>query len=212
MDSIKIDSPYNNLISLKCTPGHFSTSSSHINYFVDLTTLKSRASSAKAVAKAIASEYLVSTVVDTIICMDSTNVIGAYLADELTSSGFMCMNAHGTIYIITPGQTSTGLLHFTDNEIPMIRGKHVLLLVATASTGNTVDKAMECIEYYGGEVMGVSAIFSAATEISGHKINAVFHDTDIEGYASYPSRECPLCAQKQKLDGIITAGGGLANL
>ena len=104
MQTYKITSKYNNLINLKVTPGHFATSSSHINYFIDLTTLKARCSEAKAVAKSMASDYIASTIVDTIICMDGTEVIGAYLADELTASGIMSMNAHGTIYIIEPDQ------------------------------------------------------------------------------------------------------------
>ena len=130
MQTYKITSKYNNLINLKVTPGHFATSSSHINYFIDLTTLKARCSEAKAVAKSMASDYIASTIVDTIICMDGTEVIGAYLADELTASGIMSMNAHGTIYIIEPDQNSMGQLTFKDNVIPMVNKKNVLLLLA----------------------------------------------------------------------------------
>ena len=79
-NSYKINSPYNNLIKLNVTPGHYATSSSHINYFIDLTTLKARTSEAKAVAKSMSTDYIASTIVDTIICMDGTDVIGAYLA------------------------------------------------------------------------------------------------------------------------------------
>ena len=147
-NTFKINSQYNNLIKLKVTPGHFATTSSHINYMIDLTTLKARCSEAKAVAKSMASEYIATTVVDAIVCMDGTDVIGAYLADELTSSGIMCMNQHKTIYVTTPEQNSQGQLLFKDNLIPMIKGKHILLLLATATTGQTVDKAIECITYF----------------------------------------------------------------
>ncbi len=206
-NTFKIDSAYNNLIKLKVTPGHFATSSSHINYMIDLTTLKARASEAKAVAKSLASDYLATTVVDAIVCMDGTDVIGAYLADELTNSGIMCMNQHQTIYITTPEQNSLGQLLFKDNLIPMIKGKHILLLLATATTGKTLDQALECIEYYGGIVEGISAIFSATDEVKNIPIHSIFHAKDIEGYQSYNSHECPLCKKGQKLDAIISAGG-----
>ncbi len=206
-NTFKINSQYNNLINLKVTPGHFATTSSHINYMIDLTTLKARCSEAKAVAKSMASEYIATTVVDAIVCMDGTDVIGAYLADELTSSGIMCMNQHQTIYVTTPEQNSQGQLLFKDNLIPMIKGKHILLLLATATTGQTVDKAIECINYYGGTIEGISAIFSATDEVQGMPIHAIFHSKDIEGYTSYPSHDCPLCKAGQKLDAIISAGG-----
>ncbi len=60
MQTFKVDSPYNNQIKLKVSQGHFATSSSHINYYIDLTTLKARSSEAKAVAKSMASEYIAS--------------------------------------------------------------------------------------------------------------------------------------------------------
>jgi orotate phosphoribosyltransferase len=206
-DSFKINSPYNNLIKLNVTPGHFATSSSHINYLIDLTTLKARSSEAKVAAKSLSQEYMSNTVVDTIICMDGTDVIGAYLADELTNSGIMCMNAHGSIYVITPDQNSQGQLTFKDNVIPMVKNKHILLLLATATTGHTVQKALECIEYYGGSIAGISAIFSGAESIMGHEIHSIFHAKDIESYTSYDSGNCPLCQAGVKLDGLISTTG-----
>ena len=207
MQTFKVDSPYNNQIKLKVTQGHFATTSSHINYYIDLTTLKARSSEAKAVAKSMSSEYIASSVIDTIVCLDGTEVIGAYLADELTASGIVSMNQHGTMYVITPEINSVGQLTFRDNVIPMIHSKYVLLLLATATTGRTVEQAVECITYYGGNISGISAIFSAAEEISGHEVHSIFHQNDIEGYTSYSSHNCPLCQSGVKLDGLVSAGG-----
>ena len=208
MQNFKIISPYNNLITLKVTQGHFATSSSHINYYIDLTTLKARSSEAKAVAKSMASNYIASTVVDAIVCLDGTDVIGAYLADELSESGIMCLNRHGTIYVITPEQNAMGQLTFRDNVVPiMIKGKNVLLLIATATTGHTIEKAMECIEYYGGKISGISAIFSAVDTVQGHDVNTIFHQDDITGYSSYQSHSCPFCEKGIKLDGLVSANG-----
>ena len=207
MQSFKIDSPYNNLISLKITQGHFATTSSHINYYIDLTTLKARASEATAVATSLSHEYIATTIVDTIVCIDGTDVIGAYLADQLTKSGIMSMNQHKTMYVITPEVNSVGQLTFRDNVIPMIKNKHVMLLLATATTGQTTEKAIECIEYYGGSIAGISAIISAIDNVQGYDVHSIFHTNDIEGYASYSSHECPFCKAGMKLDGLVSAGG-----
>ena len=50
---------------LRVAKGHFATSHSHINYYIDVTTQKSRLSEAKAVAKELVSAYQHSTIVDT---------------------------------------------------------------------------------------------------------------------------------------------------
>ena len=71
-------------IMLKVIPGHFVTPNSHINNYIDLTTMKTRQSEAVEVAKAISETYASSTIVDTIVCMDGMEVIGAFLADRLT--------------------------------------------------------------------------------------------------------------------------------
>ena len=80
-NKFKIYSQFNNLIALNITPGHFATSSSHINYYIDMTTLKTRRNEAKAAAKALVQEYVTSTIIDAIVCLDGTDIIGAYLAD-----------------------------------------------------------------------------------------------------------------------------------
>ncbi len=204
---LKIYSDYNNLISLNVAQGHFATSSSHINYYIDMTTLKSRSSEAKAVAKAMVQEYVATTVIDTIVCMDGTDIIGAYLAEELSVAGIMSVNSHKTIYVITPEQNSNGQLIFRDNYMPMIKGKNILLLLATASTGKTVRTALECIEYYGGKISGVSSIFSAAENIHGEKINTIFTTKDIPDYAIHKTADCPLCKANIPINAIVNSFG-----
>ena len=43
---------------LRVAKGHFATSHSHINYYIDVTTQKSRLSEARAVAKAVSYTHL----------------------------------------------------------------------------------------------------------------------------------------------------------
>ena len=87
---------------LKVTPGHFATNHAHINYYLDMTTLKTRLSEAQEIARSLSGLFLYDTVVDTIVCLEGTQVVGSFLAEELTSAGVLSMNAHKTIYIVTP--------------------------------------------------------------------------------------------------------------
>ena len=128
---------------LRVAKGHFATSHSHINYYIDVTTQKTRLSEAKAVAKELVNAYQHSTIVDTVLCLDGTQVIGTCLANELTKDGFTNMNAHKTIYIVTPEYTSGSQIILRDNLAPMVKGKHVLILAASITTGYTVQGAVE---------------------------------------------------------------------
>ena len=50
------------------------------------------------------------------------------------------MNAHGTIYVVTPEYNSNSQMIFRDNIQPMIQGKHVIVLMASVTTGITIRK------------------------------------------------------------------------
>jgi orotate phosphoribosyltransferase len=203
----KIHSSVNKNAIIRVIPGHFATNHSHINYYVDMTIMKSRKSEAAAAASILARKYSTSTYVDTIICMDGCEVIGAYLADELTESGIMSLNQHKTMYIVTPEMNPGGQLIFRDNMQMMIDGKHCILLLASATTGRTIARAVECVKYYGGIVEGVSAIFSASDRVQGIDINYIFGGSDVPGYLTYDAAKCPMCANKQKIDAIVNSFG-----
>lgn len=205
--TMKIFSSYNNAVSINVIPGHFATNHSHITHYIDMTILKSRQSMARSAAKSIANEYVGTTVVDTIVCMDGTEVIGSYLADELTHSGIVSMNQHKTMYIVTPEFNSVGQMIFRDNLQHMIKGKHILLLLASATTGRTIERSIECIDYYGGIITGISAIFSANKEIAGKEIHTLFRIEDIPEYKTYPHNECPCCQAGQKIEAIVNSYG-----
>lgn len=192
---------------LKVIKGHFATSHSHINYFIDVTTQKARFSEASAVAKELVSYYNSTTIVDTILCLDGTQVIGACLANELTSSNFMTMNAHQTIYVVTPEHTSGSQLFFRDNIAPMIKGKHVLILAASVTTGYTAQAAVEALQYYGANVAGICALFATTDTCAGYPVRAIFNPNDLEGYASHPSHECPLCKKGERIDALVNSFG-----
>lgn len=194
-------------VVLKVYEGHFATVHSHITKYFDFSTIKARRSEAMAAANILADKYVNTTIVDTILCMEGTEVIGAYLADKLTRNGIMSMNAHKTIYVVSPEIGAGGQLVFRDNNEFMIKGKNVLLLTASASTGGSVFQSAECVEYYGGNIVGICAIFSALKRIGKHEINAIFTTNDVPGYGTYKMKDCPHCKNKEKLDAIVNAYG-----
>lgn len=205
-NSYKIRTKRKNLF-LRVVKGHFATSHSHINYYIDITTQKTRLSEAEAVAKELVGYYQQNTVVDTILCLDGTQVIGTCLARELTEGAFINLNAHKTIYIVTPEHTSSSQIIFRDSLIPMIENKNVLILAASVSTGYTTKSAMDAIRYYGGTVAGVSAIFSTVDTCFGYPVCSVFDTKDLDGYGSYASHECPMCKAGEKIDALVNGFG-----
>ncbi len=206
VNSTKIRTKHRNLY-LRVAKGHFATSHSHINYYIDVTTQKTRLSEAQAVAKELVSYYSSNTIVDTILCLDGTQVIGTCLAEELTKGNFTNLNAHQTIYVVTPEHTTGSQLIFRDNITPMITGKNVLILAASVTTGYTAQAAVEAIKYYNGAVAGICAIFATVDECAGQTVHSIFNPNDLEGYASYPYHECPLCKNGQKIDALVNSFG-----
>ena len=204
--SYKIRTKSNNLY-LRVSQGHFATSHSHLNYYIDVAAQKARLSEATAVAKDLVAHYKTSTVVDTILCLDGTEVIATCLASELTRGDFANMNAHQTIYIVTPEHTTGSQLFFRDNIVPMIKGKHVLILAGSVATGYTAQAAVEAVNYYGGTVSGICAIFATVESCAGHPVHSVFNPNDLPGYISCPSHECPMCKRGEKIDALVNHYG-----
>ena len=204
--SYKIRTKGKNLF-LRVAKGHFATNHSHINYYIDVTMQKSRLSEAKAVADELLSYYNSSTIIDTILCLDGTEVIATCLADALTRGDYTNMNAHQTIYVLTPEHTTGSQLIFRDSTAPMIKGKHVLVLAASVATGYTARSAIEAIQYYGGYVAGVASIFATVDECMGYKVTSVFDPNDLEGYMSCASHDCPQCREGKKIDALVNKHG-----
>ena len=194
-------------VPLKLIHGHFATNHSHINCYLDMTTLKTRQSEAELAAKALVQPYVVTTIVDTILCLDGTQIIGAYLAQELSRAGFVSINAHQTIYVTTPEYDTTSQLIFRDNLVPMIQDKHVLILMANVTTGQTVSQVMESIQYYGGILQGVSAVFSAVDSVNGVPVISVFGKKDLPDYEAYDYRNCPMCKKGEKIRALVNSFG-----
>lgn len=196
-----------NDLYLRVAMGHFATSNCHSNYYIDVVAQKTRLSEAKAVAEAIRSHYYMDTVVDTVLCLDGTEVIGTCLADCLSKADFLNMNAHKSIYVVTPETTNSSQLLFRDNIVPMISGKHVMILAVSVASGKTVEAALDAVRYYGGTVSGISAIFSTAKECGGIPVHSIFDPNDLDNYQCYSAHDCPLCKAGIKIDALVNSHG-----
>ena len=199
-------SEYSN-IPLRIAKGHFATNHSHLNYYIDMTYTKHRLSEAREAARELAIKFKASSVVDTVLCLDGTEVLGTCLAEELANAGVTNKNEHETIYIVTPEPASGGQHIFRENTAHLIRNRHVLILAASVTTGNTVREAIELTRYYGGIPVGVCSIFSSVNECEGFEVTTIFHSQDLGDYQCLPFSQCPLCREGIKLDALVNSYG-----
>ena len=104
-------------VSLHVAKGHFATRNSHTNYFIDVTNQQSSIREAEAVAQQLAQRSLAQhLMLDTILCMDGTRVIGTCLAQKLTQGGFRSINAGKEIYVLRENVGTSGKLIFRDRK------------------------------------------------------------------------------------------------
>ena len=194
-------------IPLRVAKGHFATSHSHINYFIDMTFTKHRLAEARQAARELAIKYQTSEVVDTILCLDGTEVLGACLADELIEEGIRNDNEHNTLYVVTPEITTGNLQIFRENIAHLIRGRHILVLAASVTTGGAVLEAIEAIRYYGGIPVGICSIFSCLDKCGEFPVTTIFQSKILGDYRSVPAAKCPLCRKGVKLDALVNSYG-----
>ncbi len=203
----KLEYSGNSDVILRYTPGHFITPNSHVNYYIDMCDTKARMKEARAAGESLAEMYLSSDIIDTILCLNGTEVVGSYMANKLTEAGIISLNSHKTMYITGPEYNVNGQMMFRDNNQHMIRGKKVLILIDSASTGSTLKSAIESVRFFQGEIVGISAIFSIATKIDGIPIHTLFSIRDLPDYVSYPQDNCAMCNDGIPVDAICNGFG-----
>ena len=193
-------------VPLRYAKGHFATNHSHINYYIDITYQKTDLMEAKTIARQLV-QSLRNTQVDTVLCLDGMAVVGTCLANELAKPGVLTVNEGRPIYVLEPEYNANSQMMFRDNVKDMIKGKHVLVLMASMTTGFTAKRSIEAIGYYGGYVAGVASLYSAVKEAGGYPVASVYTLSDLPGYQSYDYRECPFCKNGQKLDALVNSFG-----
>lgn len=192
---------------IKIMKGHFATSHSHINTYIDMSTVKVRHNNCRETAKVLANEYVTSTTVDTIVCLEDTETIGAFMAEQLSDMNMMSLSKGNNISIVRPEYLTNGQMIFRDNTQRMIENQQVLLLAASITTGKSVKKAMDAVAYYGGNVCGICSIFSSINKINGVEVKTIFTSRDLPDYRAYPPEACPMCRERKRLEAIVNSYG-----
>ncbi len=194
-------------IPLRIAKGHFATNHSHINYYIDMTFTKHRLAEARQAAEELVVQMDHNTIIDTVLCLDGTEVLGACLADAMTAAGIRTTNEHNTMYVVTPEYTSAGQMIFRENIAHLIRNRRVLVLAASVTTGGTIQSAIQTIHYYGGACLGACSIFSCLDECEGFPVKSIFRSEQLDNYLCLPSNQCPLCKSGARLDGLVNSYG-----
>ncbi|MDO4313411.1 MAG: orotate phosphoribosyltransferase [Eubacteriales bacterium] len=196
----------NRHVRIKIMSGHFATSNSHLNTYIDMSTVKTRHNNARETAKELAAGY-VNTPIDSIVCLDDTNVIGAFLAENLAEGNQYSVNKGKNISVISPEYNALGQIMFRDNQQRMVRGMNVLVLAASVTTGKTLKHAVNSVNYYRGKLAGVCAVFSAAGKIGDVEIKRLFTGEDLPNYKAYNTADCPMCKRGERIEALINSFG-----
>ncbi|MGE4277601.1 MAG: orotate phosphoribosyltransferase [Lawsonibacter sp.] len=207
MNAILMYHKANPHLSVSVYSGHFATRHSHNSHYIDITNMKHEHTMAREAAITLAQRYTYEKGVDTIVCLDGSEVIGAFLARHLAKKDVFAVNSNKNINVITPEYDSNGQLIFRDNLIPMVAEKDVLLLISTVNSGKTARRALECVQYYGGRVQGIAAVFSALEAVENTPVYSLFTPDDIPGYSTNTLKMCPMCAKGQKIDALSNGYG-----
>ena len=118
----------------------------------------------------------------------------------------MTINRHETLYVVSPEVNNSQII-FRDNNKGAIEGKHVVLLLATTTTGESVRRALESIQYYGGTVVSVGSIFSTVDNVDGHSVEKLFSDAEVLNYEAYSVHDCPFCKKGHKIEAMVNGFG-----
>lgn len=194
-------------VPLRVARGHFATNHSHINYYIDVTRQKILLSEAKAMAHELAKSY-VGIQIDAILCLDGMSLIGACLAQELADQPDSLCDPE-RVSLIEPEYDSHGQMIFRDNIQPFIRGRNVLILMASITTGFTANRGVQTTVYYGGRVVGIAGLYRAVDMLDegSYRVNSIYSLSDLPDYESYSYADCPYCRAGRRIEALVNSYG-----
>lgn len=188
--------------------GHFISSSTHLNCYVGTSDIKHSHDVSVDAAMLLSNYYNERGIeADTVLCLYETQALGAYLAHELSRASMLNPNPKNSVSVLGPEYDAQGNIIFRDNLRRLINGKRVIILISCITSGKTVERAMESVNYYGGTTVGVSAIFSAIDKVNGVEVNKIFSTDDVPNYEAYSAHDCPLCKAGARVDAITNGYG-----
>ena len=92
MNALHIRHPNNQKMEVTVYDGHFATRHSHNTHYIDITRMKHEHTMARDAAMWLAQRYAYEKGVDTIVCLDGSEVIGAFLARHLAKGDRFSVN------------------------------------------------------------------------------------------------------------------------
>jgi orotate phosphoribosyltransferase len=192
---------------IKILQGHFATNNSHINTYIDMSTVKVRHNNCRETARTIADQYLYTTMIDTIVCLEETSTIGTFMAEHLADANSLSLSRGNNISIVSPEYHQNGQILFRDNVQRMVVNSQVLILAPSITSGKSVRRAIEAVEYYGGTVCGICSVFSSVDSIQGIPVKTIFEPEDLPDYQAYAPHDCPMCKNGEKIDALVNHYG-----
>ena len=126
MSSMIIKSREANDLKLTAYHGHFATRHSHNSHYLDITRMKHECAMANIAAASLANHYVYEKEIDTVVCLDGSEVIGTFLARQLSQKNLFSLSSEKNICVVAPEHDSNGLLIFWDNQSDLIYVYHCL--------------------------------------------------------------------------------------
>ena len=120
MSAMIIKSREANDLKLTAYHGHFATRHSHNSHYLDITRMKHECAMANIAAASLANHYVYEKEIDTVVCLDGSEVIGTFLARQLSQKNLFSLSSEKNICVVAPEHDSNGLLIFRDNLRPMV--------------------------------------------------------------------------------------------
>ena len=116
-----ITSGRNEHVFIHAMPGHFVSSSSHLNFYIGTSDIKHNHDVSVDAAMMLASYYHERGIeVDTVLCLYETQALGAYLAHELQRANMLNPNPDSTVYVLGPEYDAQGNIIFRAQIIVIV--------------------------------------------------------------------------------------------
>lgn len=104
-----ITSDRNERVFIHAMPGHFVSSSSHLNFYIGTSDIKHNHDISVDAAMMLARYYHERGIeIDTVLCLYETQALGAYLAHELQRANMLNPNPDSTVYVLGPEYDAQG--------------------------------------------------------------------------------------------------------
>lgn len=203
---LSISAKRNPDVKLAVIPGHFATSNTHVNLYIDMFDIKHQYKIARETAKLVAYDFQ-NKPIDTIVCFEGTQIIAAFATEFLVKNYQNAINFGTNPTIVIPEKINYNQFILRDDAKESVWGKNVLIMVAKVTTGSVLHRLAECVKYYGGNIVGISALFSAVENLDNMPVHAIFTGDDLPNYSYFPIEECPDCANNKRIEAIVSEHG-----